>query len=410
MRTDIEEYLKIYLKEDKTLLNKSEIARRFNCDPRTVDRYLKIQEGKLVKTSGKRIYPSILDEYKSTIVEKVDTYGATAMAVFKFIQKRGYKGKYSNVARFIKEHKDKEIKKATIRFETTKGLQAQVDWKEEITLKTKSGETLKMNIFLMVLGYSRYKYICLTQDRTQDTLFRCLMNAFDYFGASPHEILFDNMKTVVDRSRSTFTKVEINETFKHFADDSGFKIVTCRPYRPQTKGKVEALAKLMDRLIVYNEEFDTYEEFNEIVNTFLEDINNEVSQATRKTPKELFTKEKEYLLPKPDQKVLYTYLCPEKTYKVHKDSMIAHKGKRYSVPTKYIGSKVTVKENDDGNLFIYYNDDCVACHPLGEKKFNYEHSHLVQILASDACKTMTYSEIDDFIEKNLSDMDIFIGG
>lgn len=410
MRTDIEEYLKIYLKEDKTLLNKSEIARRFNCDPRTVDRYLKIQEGKLAKTSGKRIYPSILDEYKSTIVEKVDTYGATAMAVFKFIQKRGYKGKYSNVARFIKEHKDKEIKKATIRFETTKGLQAQVDWKEEITLKTKSGETLKMNIFLMVLGYSRYKYICLTQDRTQDTLFRCLMNAFDYFGASPHEILFDNMKTVVDRSRSTFTKVEINETFKHFADDSGFKIVTCRPYRPQTKGKVEALAKLMDRLIVYNEEFDTYEEFNEIVNTFLEDINNEVSQATRKTPKELFTKEKEYLLPKPDQKVLYTYLCPEKTYKVHKDSMIAHKGKRYSVPTKYIGSKVTVKENDDGNLFIYYNDDCVACHPLGEKKFNYEHSHLVQILASDACKTMTYSEIDDFIEKNLSDMDIFIGG
>ena len=292
MRTDIEEYLKIYLKEDKTLLNKSEIARRFNCDPRTVDRYLKIQEGKLVKTSGKRIYPSILDEYKSTIVEKVDTYGATAMAVFKFIQKRGYKGKYSNVARFIKEHKDKEIKKATIRFETTKGLQAQVDWKEEITLKTKSGETLKMNIFLMVLGYSRYKYICLTQDRTQDTLFRCLMNAFDYFGASPHEILFDNMKTVVDRSRSTFTKVEINETFKHFADDSGFKIVTCRPYRPQTKGKVEALAKLMDRLIVYNEEFDTYEEFNEIVNTFLEDINNEVSQATRKHLRNCLQKKK----------------------------------------------------------------------------------------------------------------------
>ena len=195
------------------------------------------------------------------------------MAVFKFIQKRGYKGKYSNVARFVKEHKDKEIKKATIRFETTKGLQAQVDWKEEITLKTKSGETLKMNIFLMVLGYSRYKSICLTQDRTQDTLFRCMMNACAYFEASPHEILFDNMKTVVDRSKSTFTKVEINETFKHFADDSGFKIVTCRPYRPQTKGKVEALAKLMDRLIVYNEEFDTYEEFNQIVNTFLEDIN-----------------------------------------------------------------------------------------------------------------------------------------
>lgn len=40
-----------------------------------------------------------------------------------------------------------------MRFETTRGLQAQLDLKEEITLKTKNGEMLKMNIFLMVLGY-----------------------------------------------------------------------------------------------------------------------------------------------------------------------------------------------------------------------------------------------------------------
>ncbi len=46
------------------------------------------------------------------------------MAVFKFIQKRGYIGQYSIVSDFVRNHKNEEIKKATIRFETSPGLQA----------------------------------------------------------------------------------------------------------------------------------------------------------------------------------------------------------------------------------------------------------------------------------------------
>jgi hypothetical protein len=64
---------------------------------------------------------------------------------------------------------------------------------------------------------------------------------------------------------------------------------------------------------------------------------------------------------------LYTHLCPEQTYKVHKDSMIVHEGKRYSVTKKYIGLKVTASEVDDDNLCIYYNNDCIACHPISRK-------------------------------------------
>lgn len=410
MRDDIKEYLKIFLKEDVILLNKSEIARRFNCDPRTVDRYIKIQKGEINPQNNKREYSSILDEFKPIILNKVDVHGSTAMAVFKFIQKKGYKGKYSNVAKFVKEHKEQEIRKATIRFETTPGLQAQVDWKEELSIRTRSGETLKVNIFLFVLGYSRAKYICLTSDRTQETLFRCLMNAFEYFDGVPQEILFDNMKTVVDHSKSTFTKVELNQTFKYFASDAGFKTITCRPYRPQTKGKVESLAKLMDRLVVYNDEIDSFDDFDKIVGDFCTELNEEISQATGTKPNELFMKEKEHLLPKPDMYNLYTYLCPEKTYKVHKDSMIVHEGKRYSVPTKYIGLKVTASEMDDGNLCIYYNNDCIACHPISNKKFNYTLQHATEILTSDACKEMSYTEVEGFIKNNLSGMDVYLGG
>ena len=410
MRKDIEEYLKFYLKEEVLLLNKSEIARRFNCDPRTVERYLKIQKGEICNNNSKRTYISKLDEFKPVIIEKIDVHGCTAMAVFKFIEKRGYTGKYSNVARFVSEHRDKEIRKATIRFETSPGLQAQVDWKEELSLRTKSGDIIKVNLFLMVLGYSRLKYVCVTSDRTQETLLRCLMDAFSYFGGVPHEILFDNMKTVVDHTRSTFTKVELNTTFKAFAADAGFKPVTCRPYRPQTKGKVEALAKFVDRLKVYNDEIENYDDFNDIVMDFCNEINLEKSQATDEIPQERFKKEIEYLLPMPDMYCLYEYLCPVKTYKVHKDSMIVHKGKRYSVKPKYIGLEVTAKETDDGNLCIYYSNDCIASHPLTNNKYHYTVSDAVQILQADACRELSYSDVEDYIRNNLSTMDIYLGG
>ena len=49
-------------------------------------------------------------DYKSIIIDKVDTYGATAMAVYKFIQTKGYKGKYSTVAAFVNKHKNIEKK------------------------------------------------------------------------------------------------------------------------------------------------------------------------------------------------------------------------------------------------------------------------------------------------------------
>jgi len=46
MRKDIHKKLDKYSREEQCLLNKSELARRFNCDPRTIDRYLRIQAGK----------------------------------------------------------------------------------------------------------------------------------------------------------------------------------------------------------------------------------------------------------------------------------------------------------------------------------------------------------------------------
>lgn len=409
MRKDVHNKINDYTREEQCLLNKSELARRYNCDPRTVDRYLKISSGELVPKKSSRVYNSVLDDYKAIIIDKVDKYSSTAMAVYKFIKKKGYTGKYSTVAAFVRNHKASEVKKATIRFETTPGLQAQVDWKENLTMINKYGERFNVNIFLMVLGYSRIKYLQLTTNRDQNTLFNCMISAFKYFGGIPHEILFDNMKTVIDRSKSTFSKVEFNNKFKHFADDATFKAIACRAYRPQTKGKVEALARLTDRLTVYNEEFENYDDLKQIVYNFMNEINNEISQAIDDIPFNRLKKEREYLKPLLNIDSLLSYVSCEKEYKVSKESMIKYKGKKYSVPTKYIGLKVSVLENDQDTINIYYNRDLIVSHPLTDMTYNYKTQHIHEILKSDACKDMTDTQIEETINNNMSLMDMYIG-
>ena len=412
MRGDIEDLIKFIAKEDELLFNKAELARRYDCDPRTIDRYLKIQSGEIKPNEHKRVYRSKLDDYKDIIIHKVDTYGCSAMAVYKFIKKKGYTGKYCILADFVRKHKETETKKATIRFETNPGLQAQVDWKEDMKLVNRAGEEFKVNIFLMVLGYSRLKFIKITTDRTQPTLFSCMTEAFQYFDGIPQEILFDNMKTVVDHSKSSFTKTVFNSRFEYFAKDIGFKPIACRPYRPQTKGKVESLAKLTDRLKAYNEEFDTWDDLMSICDRFMDDINNEISQGSDEIPVALFNKEKEYLLPLPSMDVLQNYISrqEDKTYSVNRESMIKYNGKKYSVPTRYIGERMTIKVDDNDILGIYYNNDLVVCHEISSKKYNYTLDTAYEILKSDAMRHKSDAEILNYVKNNLLKMDQCIGG
>ena len=135
------------------------------------------------------------------------------------------------------------------------------------------------SIFLYVLPYSKFKFLKLTLDQKQDTLFRCLFEAFQATGGIPKEIWFDNMSTVVDHKLSDFRHHRFNEKFLSFSYDADYHPIACRPFRPQTKGCVEALARTMGRLKPYNGEFKTISELNEIVNRICHRLNHEKSQG-----------------------------------------------------------------------------------------------------------------------------------
>ena len=207
--------------------------------------------------------------------------------------KYNFDGKYGIVRKYVASKKESIIKELTIRFETIKGYQSQVDWKEKLKLQDIYGTEYIVSIFLIVLGNSRYKYIELTFDQTQTTLFKCLTNAFNYFNGTTEEILFDNMKTIVDKTRSSLNNVIINSKAEQFSKDAGFKIRTCLPYKPRTKGKVETLAKVMNRLKAFDKEFKDIKELENVVKNLNYSLNyEEKSQATNEIPNILFQKGK----------------------------------------------------------------------------------------------------------------------
>jgi len=396
MRKDILEFVE-RMKKEGIRPNYSLIARRYNCDYRTVKKYYE-EEQKDEKAKKKR--PSKLDKYKEVIKEKVE-YGVTGSEICRFIKKKGYLGQYTILRDYVKEIKGEMQKKATIRFETNPGLQAQVDWKERMKLISKNGEIYTVDIFLMILGYSRLKYIELTINKEQETLFSCLANAFQYFDGVPQEILFDNMRTVIDQSRTRYQEPVINSKFYHFSKDMGFEVRSCIAYRPQTKGKVEALAKLVNNLKVYNNEFEDYEELTNIVKNFNEELNLNISLATNEIPWERFEKEKEYLNPLPNQELLLHFHTRPIVRKVSKESMITYNKSKYSVPTKYIGKLLTVKE-ENSILHIYYNKESINSHKISKRKFNYRREDMIDILESDAFKHYNDEEIENYINQNIS--------
>ena len=83
------------------------------------------------------------------------------------------------------------------------------------------------------------RYIEFVTDMSTTTLIKCHINAFRYFGGYPEEILYDNMKQVVVKRMMKQSESELNKQFEDFAGFYGYKPILCRPYRGQTKGKVE---------------------------------------------------------------------------------------------------------------------------------------------------------------------------
>ncbi|QTA37364.1 IS21 family transposase [Thermosipho ferrireducens] len=381
--------------------NFSELARIYGIDRRTVKKYWEGYQGK-PKTRNK---PSKLDKYFGKIAMLMSIKGITIRAAYERLrdEEGDVIGTYSNFRKYVKRKGLRAEKKSKgyPRFETLPGIQAQVDWKENMRLHSKSGEEFVVNVFNYKLGYSRYCYFEYRQSKTQQDIFECLINAFKATGGVPQEILFDNMKSVVD---ITENGRKINNKMKAFAKDFGFKIKLCKPKHSYTKGKVESANKFLNWLLAYNYAFESEEELKDIIRRINKKVNTRINQATNVPPLLLFQKEKEYLFPLPKRHIIESYVDYSVKVKVQKDSLIYYKGNKYSVPPEYIGKIVNLKINEN-YIYVYYITELIAVHEITGKKINYLNNHYMALMRKHI---KSGEELKEVCENNLKNLDKFL--
>ena len=400
--------LKVIMEANNLKVNKSQIARELGVDARTVGKYL---NGYVKKSTRNR--KSAIDDFRP-IIESLLSKDSIQVFYYKRVLWQYLKDNYgldcaqSSFRRYISNNPefDEYFKrrrkgyisnKSTMRYETAKGHQAQLDWKENIEFVLSTGEIVNINIFVLILSYSRFRVYRLSLDKTQDILFSFLNESFEIFGGVPKELLTDNMKTVMDQPRTSYSPGKVNNRFKQFADDYGFKVRPCIAGRPNTKAKVEAPMKLLDEIRAYNGTLN-FDELHGLVETLNNRINSTCHTATGKIPVLHLEKEKDSLLELPTPQIRNHYSIITTSVKVNPQSMISYKSNQYSVPPEYIGKKLKLQVYDN-QLHLYYNTHLVTIHEIKKQKLNYHTNHYLQI-SSLTFKNCEY-EIEEIAKNNL---------
>ena len=156
------------------------------------------------------------------------------------LRERGYAGGYTMLKVFVASLKPPEAAEPVIRFETEPGEQMQVDW-----AVIRRGDN-RLSVFVATLGWSRAAYVEFVTDERVETLIEAHENAFLAFSGTPHEVLYDNMRTVVlERHGYGHGRHRFHPGFLDFARHCGFRPRLCAPHRAQTKGKVERFIRYL---------------------------------------------------------------------------------------------------------------------------------------------------------------------
>jgi transposase len=276
---------------------------------------------------------SSLDSFKDYLRDRYEEVPLSSVRLLEEIRPMGYTGSIYVLRRFIKalSAMDHAAARATVRFETPPGAQAQADWASCGRLP--SGQ--KVYAFIMVLGYSRMCYVEFTTSMAIPALLRCHMNAFEFFGGIAKAILYDNMKQVrIDRFR-------YNAQFLDFAGHYGFAVKTHQPSRPRTKGKVERLVDYLKDNFVLGRDFADLADINAQGRHWMDNVANvRIHATTGARPVDLLTAERDLLAPVRGVAPYQIYELFE--HKVDTEGFVRAAGSRYSVPPAFIERRVVV--------------------------------------------------------------------
>ena len=155
------------------------------------------------------------------------------------------------------------------------------------------------------------------------------------------------MKQVVIKRLMKQSESELNKQFEDFAGFYGYKPILCRPYRGQTKGKVERTVRYVRENFMIGIKYNSLSDLNSQAHAWCNKINAKIHGTTNERPIDRLSEEnllplkREYIIDKMNLR------------RVEKDCFISYAGNKYSVPAEYVGKNVTVRRCDTVREAVY---------------------------------------------------------
>lgn len=339
-------------------MSRKDIAAELGVHPRTVRRAL--ARGSAPKGPWPR-RGSRLDPFKPEIDRLLAEGVWNAVVILREIQAKGYAGSCTTLKDYIRPKRALRSARATVRFETEPGRQAQLDWGEIRTLI--AGVETKVYFSAVTLGFARRTHAYAFERLDAEHLYESVVRAFGYFGGTTAELLIDNPKALVLQHR-VGEAVVFNSRFLDLCAHYGIRPRACKPYRARTKGKDERMVGyLKHHFFVRYREFESFAHVNQQLETWLK---TEADQRVHGTVKEVvverFAREVPHLKALPHAAFDTSY---RERRIVGFDGYIDIRGNRYSVPDTLCGQTVTCRLTLAGQLTVFDAlDRLVAEHAL----------------------------------------------
>lgn len=345
--------------------SQAETARELQINRRTVSKYWnkKPEDIKPIKRHRLSKLTAI-----ASVVEELYRVHRNCDVVAQELNRRGYEPpSLRQIQRFtgpLRDQMNKERReraKVRRRVETLPGEYMQIDFGvENISI---AGVITKIHFFVAVLAYSRRRYVAWFDHEDSDAWLRGIEGAFKHFGGTPRSVVCDNARPLVKRatkpSRSLNRHFEPNERYWQFCNYWGVKPITCIPYYPQSKGKVENAVRYVKQNCLAGYSFDDMAQLQERLDYWMDEVADkkemQLPTGERIIPAERFEEKKKHLLPcRP------TFLRIREVWrKVDAKGMLVIDSSRYQLPLDLSNKEVAVYI-EDSDMIIRYQGNVVA--------------------------------------------------
>ena len=334
----------------------AELARRFELDRKTVRRCVRGLTWRPYQRPASTT--TLLATHAATLRARAPQVRYSAQILFQELRQQGYTGSYQTVKRFVRPlRRAQQLADGTLtRYETPPGQQSQIDWG---TATVRVGQQPRvLHVFVLTLGFSRRGFYQACPNETLSQFLDAHERAFEYFGGHTREHLYDRPRTVCQGSDQG--RILWNPTFRAFADYWGFEPRLCRPYRAQTKGKVESGVRYFKGNFLPGREFVDDRHLHEQLAEWMATVADvRIHGTTHERPIDRFAREQATLLPTRGQPSFRLEAPLARV--VADDWLVSIDTNRYSVPFTLVGQPVEVRRQR-GLLRMLHRGALVAEH------------------------------------------------